>query len=230
MKCLLIQGTGPYMAVELLDSTDPTLKQNSAHDLESIFYVLLFICSQYKGPNDQLRQPEDLKEISMPIATWFEPHHRLRDLGDKKRAHLDDIQRRLISKFSTYFTPLGKTISDIFFDVLFPQDPTSRPSADKKWCCSATHSKFLAVLDHVLEPGAGLDENEPTPGTKKRSDLSDPSGSDGIEGSTKCPRLSGDMVKAVPPLRRSTRKRATQTTGAGSSTVKGTTGGGSQGK
>ncbi|KDR73910.1 hypothetical protein GALMADRAFT_35750, partial [Galerina marginata CBS 339.88] len=52
------KGTLPFMAIETLWGE----KHLPRHDLQSFFYVLLWICWNYAGPNNAERQNIDLME------------------------------------------------------------------------------------------------------------------------------------------------------------------------
>jgi len=45
-----VQGTFPFMAVELLINDE--VEHSEKHDLESFFYVLLYICMMCEGPGN----------------------------------------------------------------------------------------------------------------------------------------------------------------------------------
>ncbi|KAF8958371.1 hypothetical protein BDZ97DRAFT_2061763 [Flammula alnicola] len=62
-------GTLPFMAIELLMGLPDGEEQKSRHDLESFFYVLLWICWHYAGPNNAERQNFDIMETD--IKTWI---------------------------------------------------------------------------------------------------------------------------------------------------------------
>ena len=52
------------MSIEVLHNAgNKEIKQRPTHDLESIFYVLLYICTLYKGPDDLKRSAADLEEM-----------------------------------------------------------------------------------------------------------------------------------------------------------------------
>jgi len=144
-----MQGTGPFMAIEVLDTAGKSqIKQTPAHDLESVFYVLLYICLLFKGPGNMTRTKEDLQEYpSMAINTWFDLYPRFRDLADVKRGQLASFERRFLNKFAPYFHNL-RTCVVALWDVIFPPVhviPGQEPLRDVM-SCSATHTKVLEIL------------------------------------------------------------------------------------
>ena len=67
-------GTPPFMAIGLLDKTDPLHLYR--HDMESLFYVMLILATHYeirapkKGEDTWLRMRQGLKDL--PYQTWFD--------------------------------------------------------------------------------------------------------------------------------------------------------------
>jgi len=136
------------MSIEVLHHTgDKQIKQKPTHDLESIFYVLLYICTLYKGPDSMKRSLGDMDEMSsVAINDWFVMHKRFRDLADKKRGQLSQFESCFLSRFPPYFHDLRSCMSHLW-DVLFPS-PTG--SADDPvrdlLSCMGTHEGMLEVL------------------------------------------------------------------------------------
>jgi hypothetical protein len=86
------------MSIEVLHHAgEKQIKQRPAHDLDSIFYILLYICTLYKGPGGTKRSSDDLEEMSsVAINDWFVMHKRFRDLADKKRGQLFQFETRFL--------------------------------------------------------------------------------------------------------------------------------------
>jgi hypothetical protein len=57
------------MAIEALLSFDQTFVHKPQHDLESILYIILYICTFVRGPGLLLYESEVPR--SLPIRTWF---------------------------------------------------------------------------------------------------------------------------------------------------------------
>ncbi|KAF9464594.1 hypothetical protein BDZ94DRAFT_1256112 [Collybia nuda] len=81
-------GTPPYMAIELLqddcDNPHPILHLYR-HDLESLAYVLLLLCSRNKF-NPDIRSIERLQQS--PFDNWFDPALSWNGLAESKRNYL----------------------------------------------------------------------------------------------------------------------------------------------
>ena len=139
------------MSIEVLHNAgNKEIKQRPTHDLESIFYVLLYICTLYKGPDDLKRSAADLEEMSsVAINDWFVMQKRFRDLADKKKGQLSQFETRFLRRFPPYFYDLCICLSHLW-DVLFPS-PTGEADDPKRdlSLCVATHEGMLEVL-HVI--------------------------------------------------------------------------------
>jgi hypothetical protein len=56
------------------------------HDLESLFYVLLWICSNYCGPNNALRDNSKCKHL--PIMRWADTIMTFEEISNMKAGHI----------------------------------------------------------------------------------------------------------------------------------------------
>jgi hypothetical protein len=77
------------------------------HDLESLFYVLLWICSNYCGPNNAVR--EDAKRKDMPIMMWVDTILSLDQISDTKAGHISSDEyftKRILDHYAPYFEDL----------------------------------------------------------------------------------------------------------------------------
>jgi hypothetical protein len=101
------QGTIPYMAIELLTELK-SVKHEFYHDLESLFYVICYICCICAGPNYTLR--DDLKVFETAIAKWFGTKEQSEsDIGKEKYETVsipDDFEEMILHVFHPYFEPL----------------------------------------------------------------------------------------------------------------------------
>jgi hypothetical protein len=134
------------MSMEVLKNDD--IVQKPAHDLESVFYVLLYFCMQYKGPG-MCRDKTDINKLtSYCIGTWFEPN-TFDILALRKRDHLEDISKRFVAKFDPYFADLSDCMLQLW-DVLFPPDMTAKGIKYRGlFKCEATHDGMLKILRHT---------------------------------------------------------------------------------
>jgi hypothetical protein len=140
------------MSIEVLYSADSSqIKQKAAHDLESIFYVLLYICSKLNGPDGPMRMLGEPEKIGLPIDQWFCLYPTFRDLGEKKFAQLMEIQSQFIDKFTHYFHDLRSCMMKLF-DTLFPTVSVGFDSELRhlKTCCG-THDAMIRILQDTYD-------------------------------------------------------------------------------
>ncbi len=122
--CWPLKGTLPFMAIEVLEGESTTV-HSYYHDLESLFYVLIWVCTMYSGPRGALRDKTfDYKKsvlsvwngemIGMgghfPIVAW------------SKRAimmHPERFNDHILKNFAPYFEPIKEDIEKLC-SVLFP--------------------------------------------------------------------------------------------------------------
>jgi len=93
------------MAIELLIS-QKSIFHKPCHDLESVFFVLVYLCTNLSGPG----APRLLKEIqklkSLPIAAWFSPMLSIQRLGIDKLGDMLLFDQHILPYFSLYFQDL----------------------------------------------------------------------------------------------------------------------------
>lgn len=116
------QGTAPFIAIELLMYAAP---HHVVHDLESLFFVLIFICSHLDGPCNTIRHPilygvEGRESHPSPIRRWFAMNN-LGDLGHLKSSMMfRHFEGGILSNISPYFTPLVPHLRRLW-ETLHPQ-------------------------------------------------------------------------------------------------------------
>jgi len=178
------------MAIEVLDFADGIpARQKPMHDLESLFYVMLYICMKLKGPKNLKRTKEDLVGITIPIDQWFLMYPRHRELEEKKRAQLEYIETRFFSKFAPYFHELVDCMRS-WWDVLFPPiAPNFRRLRDGR----GTHDGVLKVLRQTYEKLPDYDMDAPSPSLDSTSVTSQPdSGFHSMAGTIKRSTAGGN--------------------------------------
>ena len=118
-----MQGTAPFIAIELLIHSP---SHRVVHDLESLLYVLLFICTHLKGPFREIRDPplyggkKGTEEHPSSMRYWFD-QKSLSNLGIVKFAHMISFfEDQIVSNISPYFDPIKVYIRD-FWKALVPE-------------------------------------------------------------------------------------------------------------
>jgi hypothetical protein len=144
-------GTGPFMALEVLaHADDHPIQQTPQHDLESIFYVLLYICSKFKGPKNLKRSSKEDKGLD--INAWFSAVDSYHALWLKKFGALSRFEELFISKFMPYFVNLGDCILGLW-NELYPTDTLAEKPGTVRILnkCVGTHEGMLKVLHSTYE-------------------------------------------------------------------------------
>jgi hypothetical protein len=129
------------MAVEiLLDGGN--VPHRPSHDLESLFYVLVFICTNLEGPGT-VRSLDDLLEFtSLPMAAWFVAEASYESLGTNKLGLAHAFEKRIVDRFAPYFTDLKPCIMALFH-AMYPNGP--------KVETALTHDGMTKILTETLE-------------------------------------------------------------------------------
>ncbi|KAH8109274.1 kinase-like domain-containing protein, partial [Phellopilus nigrolimitatus] len=111
-------GTVPYMALEILtcdEDGDPEVAHTYYHDLESIFYVLCWICTVFQGPDSEKR--EDLDYENTTIAGWMaqDPenvdHYHIRLRKKVSVVNRSVFKKDILGQFAPYFDDLHPCLS-----------------------------------------------------------------------------------------------------------------------
>lgn len=156
----------PFMAVEILMDADKAPHRPS-HDLESLFYVLIFICTNLSHPNTP-RSLEDLLDFkSLPIAAWFVPETSFEGLATSKLGISHAFEKRVVELFALYFADLKPCVMDLFH-AMYPNGP--------RITSSLTHDKMIEIFTKTLEtlpfPDQHLPNKPPVNRNSKKHSLS----------------------------------------------------------
>ncbi|TRM56467.1 hypothetical protein BD626DRAFT_575696 [Schizophyllum amplum] len=151
-------GTLPFTACAILLTPD-TVAHSLWHDLESILYVLMFVCASYAGPSNTPRTDVDVR--SLKIGLWLDGNVGHKTIvmyqydDDKFREFLDQ-------NFHPYFDDLKELVLDLRTAI-----------ARTKF---ATHRVFLDIFDRHIRRRQSSDEH-PAPSASQCA-ASCPSGQD----------------------------------------------------
>ncbi|KAF8547964.1 hypothetical protein OG21DRAFT_1489771 [Imleria badia] len=103
------------MAIEILGEytvQDGTIQHHPKHDLESLIYVLVWICVLYDDPWVEVSSP--CSATSMCLNTWISPKslQQVRNLGVFKQGDL--YEQVAFQEFTPYFKCLRDTIALLY--------------------------------------------------------------------------------------------------------------------
>lgn len=192
----------PFIAVDALSSRNaPHLP---VYDLESIYYVLLWICMGYNGPcntdwkisvGNKSVFPEEAEGAVM--HSWVHTKSFL-DCAKLGQFHHQYFEDTVLSQFSPYFKefkPYAKKFRDLFFPLSGPRNV-------------ATHDDMIAIFDaaiHKLSRNSNPRESNTVPPlppmlhSSLHTDTEDESEDDATEAGSPRPQiiLSNDDYELV---------------------------------
>ena len=128
------QGTPPFMSIEALTTEDENFAHHPRHDLESILYIIFYICTFTKGPGIPCTTTEVTDALS--LRKWF-IREDPKDIGLRKLAHMSTPQLMITNHFSNYwadFIPFALQLAS----ACFP-GKTCLPN-------QLTHKRMLEIL------------------------------------------------------------------------------------
>ncbi|KAF5326949.1 hypothetical protein D9619_005043 [Psilocybe cf. subviscida] len=150
-------GALPFMAVEILRGD--TTSHDAHHGLESLFYMLMWICVFYRGPKDSPR----LRRVDEDTANWTGvsdiPMLPLA-IGNSKMAtfmHAKRFDKYIKANIASYFNNLIPCLQELRSIIFNDESP-------------ATHDDMIKILkrhrDALPEVDEWVDDEKPT--TRKK--------------------------------------------------------------
>ena len=151
------------------------------HDLESVFYVLLFICTHLKGPQNDISDPplfgnnnDELKHPS-PMREWLQ-QTSFSVLGHLKYSHMaHHFELLILPHISPYFNPLKPHLRRLWH-ALHPQITDNVPLGRDGSHSTASPMDVINVFKEALQDPVLVDGARSTKTTLgKRAKPGDPS-------------------------------------------------------
>jgi hypothetical protein len=105
------------MALEIMLKNGKTFYHDLRHDLESIFYVIIWVCCHMEGPEVERKDP-----YFLPVREWCNMNHSLRKLGLIKLSHLANFDDSILQHFPPYwhdFMPYMRQLKTAFWPESF---------------------------------------------------------------------------------------------------------------
>ncbi len=96
------------MAIEALLATNGKFTHEPRHDLESVLYIIIFICTFVRGPGLPIYSPE----ASLPIRTWL-CGDNTKAIGSRKLANLQDYDIAILPYFAPYWQDFIPFVKDL---------------------------------------------------------------------------------------------------------------------
>ena len=141
------QGTPPFMSIALLMNGAEGVVHEVKHDLESLFYVVIYCATMLKGPHGSWRVDEDFKSYtSMLMKEWFSlagMEFSYAHMGRLKLSHMEDFDRSIIQRMDRYFSPLFPGFQALR-DAAFPLQKNTYVN------CQLDYKPMIATFNEIL--------------------------------------------------------------------------------
>ena len=130
------------MAVELL-LEKPGIRHTPQHDLESLFFVLVYLCTNLSGPGAIRTQDELRVHSTIPLSAWFRVSSTLHQIGLHKIGTLCTFESSILNRFAPYFNELKPCISRLYKAIYgdrFPGTPSN-----------VSHDEVIQIFTDTLD-------------------------------------------------------------------------------
>jgi hypothetical protein len=146
------QGTPPYMAIEALLGTNTTFIHKPQHDLESILYIILYMCTFVWGPGLPLYKL-DIPPAS-PLRTWFN-NDRITEIGLRKLIHLQCYDIAILPNFTPYWRDFAPFVKHLIL-ACFPVDARLPSKFRYEWALRILEKAYNSVKEPTDLDSVGL--------------------------------------------------------------------------
>ncbi|KAF7343467.1 hypothetical protein MVEN_01779600 [Mycena venus] len=169
-------GTLPFMAVDVLVEGDELPLHEPRHDLESLLYVLIWVCVHYAGPHDVERQNFNIYQSN--LRTWVSGESYM-SIGKAKYSSMHSQKywkADVLDNFAPYFEPLQPCVTawrqlfigdDLTYDSVLGVLQTALASLDdKEWSEKddpegyGDRSRKRKRLARIMVEDEGEDDNQ----------------------------------------------------------------------
>ncbi len=106
---LSIQGTPPFMAIEALTCTE-YFEHAARHDLESILYVIIYVCTFTNGPNSPRTGNQLPKHLA--FRSWFK-NDGMTSIGTSKIGHMTYPELEILPGFTEYWSDFAPFVLEL---------------------------------------------------------------------------------------------------------------------
>jgi hypothetical protein len=132
------------MSTELLLSQIPVFHKPS-HDLESVFFIFVYLCTNLGGPNVP-RSATELQILkTLPMASWFNAASSMERLGSDKMASMLLFEQRILPYFAGYFEDL-KPCARQLYNTFYPNSDVLIQHR-----VNISHDEIIRIFNETLE-------------------------------------------------------------------------------
>ena len=129
------------MAIELLMNKSK-IRHTSHHDLESLFFVLIYICTNLSRRCVTRTREELMVHSSIPLSAWFRTSFSLLDVGIAKAGAFCLFEENILKPFAPYFEDLKPCAFRIFKEMYGDAPGNPKPT---------THDKMIEIFTETLD-------------------------------------------------------------------------------
>ena len=142
---IVCQGTVPFMALESLQWEDTAdFTHEPRHDLESLFYVILTICTYVDSPGCLRSAIPVEDERSLCLNEWWATLDG-NLLARNKASHMTSLEHCVLQRLPPYWDDFHKYLIELR-DAIWPGNSYVLDVKN-----SATHDKFLSILTEARD-------------------------------------------------------------------------------
>jgi len=155
-----VQGSPSFMSIKLLLGNGTT-EHSEKHDLESLLYVLLYVCTKYESPGK--RNDGDYRHPDHPFGRRLEKQTDLYSIGCMRNLQICflDLTKEMFKHVHLYFTPLIPLLEN-FCNTVFQLREEQRV-----FIPNGTHAKVLRILNEAFNELPGQDDISGCPEKEK---------------------------------------------------------------
>lgn len=135
------------MAIDLLrEYTNPSdnFVHTFSHDLESLIYVLVWVCIVYQAPNE-IRRDKTVEQTCLKQWALAKTINDIQALHDQKLGQL--FSRTVLDHFTPYFEPMKPFVARLYKLLQFSRDPDNN-----------TFLTHAAVIDVLMDAFVSVEE------------------------------------------------------------------------
>ena len=135
------------MSISLLVKGAEGVVHEPRHNLELLFYDIIYCATMLKGPHQCWQVPEDFKAYSsVPVKEWFVLdglEHCYASMGRMKTGHMSHFEGTILTRMDPYFSPLSAGIEELR-DAIFPHTKGTYQNPQINW------QKMRDILNGIL--------------------------------------------------------------------------------